>query len=375
MTDKIISLDIGSSALRAIEAEVRNNEPKITKIFSMPIPGRIVEAGKILDEKSLSDEIARLWKTAKLTAKNVILSVGGSALQMRIVNDMLWAPEKDFKNMLQYELRDRTPLDVDDYYFDSHTLAEYRNPEDLMIYKRIFLTAADKDYVDTLVRILEGNKLKVVAIDAVPLALIRAHHIAYDYKPNTTVASIDIGAESFTIAFHKNHQPLHQHIDVGSGGNAVTERIARELKITAGEAELLKTTSGYKLAEVEHLTTVVQLPGGHVRTARVKDFTKEQLKEVETIVAEEVTKLITHLNDILDDFFATGNETSIEQFVLSGGGIMLHNFIPRVASELKKPLIAKPFGDESNRKVSDDIFNNQHKFMITLGALVSRDEY
>jgi type IV pilus assembly protein PilM len=375
MVDKIVSLDIGSSSLRAIEAEVRNGEPKITKIFSMPIPGQIVESGRVLDEKSLTEEIGRLWKSAKLSAKKVIVSVGGSSLQMRVVNNMPWSPEKDFKNMLPYTLRDKIPLEIEDYYFDSHTLSEARNPEDLLIYKRILLTAASKAYVDSVINALEKNKLKVMAIDAIPVDLIRAHHIAYDYKPNTVIASMDIGAETFTIQIHKNHQPIHQHIANSLGGNRVTERIAKELKITNPEAELLKVTSGYPIEKVEHLTTSVPMPNGLVRTAKVKDFTDFQKSAVQQIIAEEVSLLIAHINEILDDFFATSSETTLHEIVLSGGGIMLNGFVPRIAAEFMTPKIAKPFGEGENKKVSKEVIENQHQFMVVLGALVSRNEY
>lgn len=375
MAEKIVSLDIGSANLRAIEAEVKNNEPKIVKIFSMPLPPKIVDAGKVIDEKGLTEEIGKLWKAAKFKARKVLVSVGGSSLQMRTVPNMPWAPEKDFKIMLPFALRDRIPLEVDEYYFDSHTLSEQRNPEDLLIYKKILVTASDKEFVDTIARVLEANKLQMLALDALPLTLIRAHHLAYDYRPNTIIASMDIGAEDFTIILHKNHQPIHQHIATALGGGRVTERIAKELKITTPEAELIKTTSGYPLEDVKELTAIVPMPNGMVKTVKVKDFTKEQQDITKRIIAEEVSILISHINEILDDFFANSQETTLHEIVLSGGGIMLNGFAPRVAGEFMTPKIAKPFGDEASRKVSEEIFNNQHQFMVVLGTLVSRNEY
>ena len=375
MAEKIVSLDIGSSNLRAIEAEVRNNEPKIIKIFSTPLPPQIVDGGKIIDEKGLTEEIGKLWKAAKFKANKVIVSVGGSSLQLRIVPNMPWSPEKDFKQMLPFTLRDRIPLEVEEYYFDSHTLSEQRSPEDLLVYKKILLTASNKTFVDALARVLEANKLSMLALDALPLTLIRAHHLAYDYRPNTVVASMDVGAETFTIILHKNHQPIHQHIATGLGGGRATERIAKELKITTPEAELLKTTSGYPLEEVKDLTAIVPMPNGMVRTIKVKDFTQEQQEVAKRIIAEEVSILISHINEILDDFFANSNETTLHEVVLSGGGIMLNGFIPRLAAEFMPPKVAKPFGDEASRKVAQEIFDNQHQFMVVLGTLVSRNEY
>lgn len=375
MAEKIVSLDIGSSTLRAIEAEVKNKEPKITKIFSMSIPGQIVDSGRIIDEKGLTEEIAKLWKIGKLSAKKVIISAGGASLQMRVLNNMVWAPAPDFKNMLPFTIRDLVPFEVEDYFYDSHTLIEQRNADDLLIYKKILLTAVTKNFVNSAVNALEANKLKVIAIDALPLTLIRAHHLSYDYKPNTVVASMDIGAETFTIMIHKNHQPIHQHIAAGLGGNRVTERIAKELRLTTPEAELLKTTMGYPAEEVEGLTATVPLPNGMVRTVKVKDFTPAQVEQATNIITDEVALLLAHVNEILDDFFANSPETTLHEIVLSGGGVMLNSFIPRLSGEFLPPKIAKPFGDEAGKKITKEIFDNQHQFMVALGALVSRNEY
>jgi type IV pilus assembly protein PilM len=371
----VVSLDIGSTAIRGIEAEIRNGEPKITNIYSIPIQSQIVDAGRIVDEEGLKKGIERLWKNAKFKSRDVILAIGGFNLQMRIVDKMPWSPEEEFKVMLQYNLRDKVPLDVDDYYFDSHTLREYRSPEDLMVYKKILVSAAEREYVNKIVEIMDSLKLRIIAIDSTPLSLIRAHHLTYDYSPNTVIGLFDIGAEIFTIEIHKNHQPLYQHIGVGLGGNRTTEKIAKELKITTPEAELLKITNGLSEEEISELSIAVPLPNGMVRTVKVSDFNPYQIQLVNQIIAEEVSVIIAHINEILDDFFATSTETMLNGIIMSGGGIMLNGLLPRLASEIIKPTVAKPFGDNAAKKGNSEIMDNQHQFMIPLGALVSRGGY
>jgi len=379
MSNKVVALDLGSTNLRALEAEVKNNQPRVTKVYSMSIPSGILEAGEIKDEDEFSNLIAELWKKAGLKAKNVIVAANGSPLQLRIINRIRSGQtDEDLRNIIPYVIRDYVPFDTDDYYFDFHTLSEKRDPDDLMLYKRIMLSGISKDYVDSLMSVLDKNKLRLSAIDASPLALIRAHHIAYDdYKPGSVVASIDVGAETFTIAFHKNHQPVHNHISMTMGGNRISERIARELRITFAEAELLKVTSGLPDDEVRNLSVTVILPNGSTRISALKDFSPEQKELIADIISEEITNMIEHINDILDDFFANTNETTVNEMVFSGGGVMLNNFIKRAAAEFRIAMrLAKIKSFEaSKKKLGADIVKTQHQFMTILGVMVSRNGY
>lgn len=379
MATKVIALDLGSSNIRAVEAEVRNNQPRITKVFSMSIPSGVMEAGEVKDEGELSHIISELIKKGGFKAKRAIISANGSPLQLRTINRIrAGQTDEDLRNIIPYVIRDYVPFDTDDYHYDFHTLSERRDPDDLLIYKRILLTAISKDYIDSIVSVLSKNKIRLYAVDAAPLALIRAHHIAYDdYKPGTVIASIDIGAETFTIAFHKNHQPVHNHISMTMGGNRITDRIAKELRITFPEAELLKVTSGLPYDEVRNLSTTVILPNGSTRISALKDFSPEVKEKVADIIAEESTNMIGHINDILDDFFANTNETTVNEMVFSGGGVMLNNFIKRAAAEFRIPMkLAKLKSfEESRKKLGPEIVKNQHQFMTILGVMVSRHEY
>ena len=377
MAKKIVAVDVGSSHLRAMEAEVKNNQPKIVKVFSMTIPTGVIVGGEIADEEEFSQQISKLWKSAGFKTKEVIITVGGEPLQLRKINRIrAGQTDEDLRNTIPFMIRDYVPFDSDDYYYDFHTLAEKRDPDDLMIYKRIFLSAISKEFTDALVRVLTKNKLQLKALEASPFSLIRAHHLSYsDYKAGNVIASIDIGSEIFSISFHKNHQPVHFHNSVGLGGNKITERISRELKITFPEAEMLKTTVGLPDDEIRNLSVTVALPNGATRIATMKDFNAEQREQVVDIISEEISDIIAHINDILDDFFSNTSESTLNEMVFSGGGTMLNTFLKRAAAEFRIPIkLAKPFGD-GNKKLTAEIVKSQHQFMTLLGAMVSRNEY
>lgn len=377
MAKKLVALDIGSSHLRALEAEVRNNQPKIVKVFSMSIPNGVVVGGQIRDEEEFSQQIAKLWKSAGFKTRRVVVAINGEPLQLRKINRIrAGQTDEDLRKTIPYMIRDYVPFDSEDYYYDFHTLSEKRDPDDLMIYKRIFLSAVSKEFTDALVRVFNKNKLQMAALEASPFALIRAHHIVYpDYKSGSVVASIDIGSEVFSISFHKNHQPVHFHVSRGLGGNKITDRISRELKITFPEAEMLKTTFGLPDDEVRNLSTTVMLSNGSTRVSSMKDFTPEQKNQVADIIAEEISDMIQHINDILDDFFSNTNESTLNEMVFSGGGSVVNSFLKRAAAEFRIPIkLAKPFG-EGNKKLTSDIIKSQHQFMTLLGAMVSRNEY
>ena len=377
MAKKVVAVDVGSSHLRAMEAEIKNNQPKIVKVFSMVIPEGVIVGGEIRDEEEFSQQISKLWKRARFKSKDVVITVGGSPLQLRKINRIrAGQTDADLRNTIPFMIRDYVPFEAEDYYYDFHTLAEKRDPDDLMIYKRIFLSAISKEFTDALVRVLTKNKLQLKALEASPFSLIRAHHISYsEYNPGNVIASIDIGAEVFTISFHKNHQPVHFHNSVGLGGNKITGRISRELKITFPEAEMLKTTVGLPDDEIRNLSVTVSLPNGATRISTMKDFSIEQREHVADIIAEEISEMIAHINDILDDFFSNTSESTLNGMVFSGGGATVHSFLKRAAAEFRIPIkLAKPFGD-GNKKLTKEIVKSQHQFMTLLGAMVSRNEY
>lgn len=370
MTEKIVALDVGSTCLRGIEATIKRGIPQITHISEVPLDYRIVQAGEIVAPDSLPIAISRLWKEGKFDVKNVLSLAYGNSIINRVVDNLPWAQKEDFKKMLPYVLRDRLPFEIEDYYLDEHTLQEYYKSNNPDRFKTVLVTVVNKQYVDLLIGALEANNLHPKGIDALPLSLIRAHAASEPYDEDSVVASIELGATVTTIVLHQNHQPIYLHTAPGVGGARITERLARDLKITTPEAEFLKISLSKAEEDREEKSTLVSKPGGTIDKITFKSFSEDQVNQALSIVSQEVSNLIGHINDILEDYY-TDPDLRVAEIILSGGGAKLETFASRLSSETSISVrLAAPFGQTKPKKMAKEVFDNQHKFAAAFGLLL-----
>jgi cell division ATPase FtsA len=386
MVSTIVALDLGTTHIRGIEADIKNGHPpKIKKIYSLPIESEIISSGEIVNEEGLTRAIKKLWDQAKFKSKYVVAMAGGDAVDTRIQNDVPWSPPEDFKRLLPHYLKDTILLDVDeDYYFDAHTLHEYfKLPEEndtfamndatAVRYKTIMVAAVKQRFSDTLVRSIESAGLRPYALDILPMALIRATANSRDIPENASVVSIEIGGDLITIVIHKNLQPIYLDSAPLLGGLRVTSEIAQALGVTLQEAELLKTSFSLAPEQRADLKTTIYGEDGSTNVISYRNFSAIQKEQAAAVVAREVSNLVTHIGDIIEDAFSSTNDAPF-RVILSGGGAGLHTLLSRVQSELGIPtVIIQPF-ENYDGKIEPEILANQHIYASVFGLLVGQNE-
>jgi cell division ATPase FtsA len=386
MVSTIVALDLGTTHIRGVEADIKNGHPpKIKKIYSLPIESEIISSGEITNEEGLTKAIKKLWDEAKFKSKYVVAMAGGEAVDTRIQNDVPWSPPEDFKRLLPHYLKDTILLDVDEeYYFDAHTLHEYyKLPESNdsftlddakpVRYKTIMVAAVKQRFSDSLVRAVEAAGLRPYALDILPMALIRSTANSKDIPENASVVSIEIGGDLITIVIHKNLQPIYLDSAPLLGGLRVTSEIAQTLGITLQEAELLKTSFSLNPEQRNELKTVVFGDDGSTTTISYRNFTGTQKEQAAAVVAREVSNLVTHIGDIIEDAFSSTQDAPF-RIILSGGGAGLHTLLNRVQSELGIPtVILQPFENYDGR-IEPEILANQHIYASVFGLLVGQNE-
>ena len=377
MVNTIVALDLGSTHVRGIEAQIKNGSfPKIVKIHSMPLESQLVESGLIQGEEALQNVLKKFWAEAKFSTKNVVAMATGNAYDNRVVPDIPWSPAADFKKLLPHYLKERLPFDVEDYYFDAHTLNEYykEDPLDSQLYKLILVAGVHRNFTDSLLKVIEGAGLRPVSIDILPLALIRSYSLLSEAPVNSTIVSVELGGDITTIVMHKNAQPVYINTASPLGGERITAEIAQELHLTIPEANILKEGLSASPEEQSKLVANTIYEDGSTRQTFFSKFPEEQKQAALTIVSREVTHIITHIGDILEDALQSRVETPYE-IVLSGGGAGLYSLLPRIQSELGiNTRVAQPFGDEASSKIDPQVFVNQHTYASVFGLLVGQDE-
>lgn len=377
MVNTIVALDLGTTHLRGIEAQVKKGSlPKIIKIHSIPLESQIIVSGLIENEDSLKLAIKKLWTEAKFKSKIVVGMATGDAYDNRVLKDIPWSPPEDFKRLLTYYLRDRLPFDTEDYYFDAHTLEEYYKEDlnDQQRYKTILVAGVNRKFSDTFIKILEESGLRPLGIDIMPLALIRSYYATNEAPLNSTIVSIELGGDITTIVIHKNSQPIYINTASPLGGLRITEAISKELHMTLPEAEMIKRAFAMSPEEQRETFATTFFEDGSTRQTLFSSIPEDTKNEAFTIIAREVSNIVGHISDILEDAFSNRNESPFE-IALSGGGAELNSLLPRIQSELGIPTrILAPFGDEESKKIDPSIFIHQNNYVSIFGLLVGQED-
>lgn len=377
MVNTIVALDLGTTHIRGIEAQIKNGSlPKILRIHSMPLEAQIVESGLIENPEALTAAVKKFWAEAKFSSKNVVAMATGNAYDNRVVPDIPWSPPEDFKKLLPHYLKERLPFDVEDYYFDAHTLNEYykNDPNDNQLYKLILVAGVHRKFTDLLISVLEGAGLRPAGIDIMPLSLIRSYSLLSEAPVNSTIVSVELGGDITTIVMHKNNQPVYINTASPLGGGRITAELAQELRLTMAEADILKVGLSLPAEQQAELVATNFYEDGTTKQTAFTSFTEDQKNQALGIISREVSHIIAHIGDILEDAFASRVETPFE-IVLSGGGAGLYSLLPRVQSELGIPVrVAQPFGDEASNKIDPQVFINQHTYASVFGLLVGQNE-
>lgn len=376
MSDTIVALDLGTTHVRAIEARIQKGKlPVILKTHSINIDTPFMESGLITNPEILVDLLVRLWKEGKFASKKVYSMGTGESYDTQVVDNLPWSPDEDFKRMLPYHIRDSFSFEIEDYYFDAYTLNEYYKLDspDPQRYKKVLAVGVTKNYANTLIECLEKAKLIPIGIDIMPFTLIRAYYAAprEDEIPNNAIiVNVDLGGDVTTIVIHQNAQPIYINMATPMGGRHITESIAKETQMMTQEAEMIKRS--FAMSEEDRLEAETQIvfDDGSTRRTRLADLPDVTLELAQNVIAKQVSNLITHIHEILEDAFSTHPGKPFE-IVFSGGGAELVTLKERAQSELQIPVsLLQPFSDKNSKKLKSDIINHQNKYIAIYGLLV-----
>ncbi len=244
---RTVGVDIGSSAVRAVEVQ-GGRSPRVLKSGRIPLPPGAVEGGQVRDAAAVTKALRRLWHEHKFSSKNVRLGVGSGSVLVRPV-ELDWMPAQDLRKAMRYLVADLLPVPVEEANIDHVVLEDVERPDPdsttggtkRMV--RVLLVATARDGVDDLVRSVRSAGLRPTTADLAPLALVRAAARTQKSTDAPTEAVVDVGADKVSIAVHTRGRPRFVRVIPGVGGNALTRALSDKLGTEYPESETLKRTT------------------------------------------------------------------------------------------------------------------------------------
>lgn len=235
---KVVGLDIGTSAVRAVEIERSGlRDGTVTKVAEVPLPAGVVRDAEVIEKGAVSAAIKRLWSSEGISGQDVIIGVGNQRVVVRNMS-MPRMPREQLRQAAVYQAQETLPMSVDEALVDFLPTAEFDKNGEATVGGLFVAAAKDTVSLNVLAAEAAGVSPRVVDLNALAIARVAlAEHGAM------TVACVDVGARVTNVVIVSNGQPQLIRV-IAAGGQDATDGIARVLKVTDQEAEGIKRQFG-----------------------------------------------------------------------------------------------------------------------------------
>ncbi len=198
-----IGLDIGATAVRAVELSMRSSPPSVVRVAEAPLPPGAVSNGEVREPHAVTDALRELWQRGRFRSREVMLGVANQRVVVREVS-LPWLADDELRQSLSFQVQEFVPIPIDEAVLDYHVLEEFENDGGRM--QRLLLVAAHKSMVAQFVQAAEGARLSPVGVDLIPFAIVRSvgtiDGSGLDEEDFGDEALVEIGADVTSICVH-----------------------------------------------------------------------------------------------------------------------------------------------------------------------------
>lgn len=289
MARRVIGLDIGTTAVRAVEVSAGRRRPSVRRLGQAVLPAGAVVAGEIVDVDAVAGALNRLWRASRFSTRDVVVGVANARVVARTL-DLPPLEDDELRASLDFHVADQIPMRIEDAQLDLVVLD--RSVERV----RAIVIAAHRDVLDNVLSAVAGAKLRAARIDFVPLALPRGLADVEGWPDGSNEVLVGAGAGVTNVVVHRAGVP-HFVRTLPSGGATVTDALAFELGVAHDDAEAIKRG----------------LAGDAVPASI--DIDGIARGALQTLVSEIATSVEYHVNQLPD--------AEVHRLVLTGGGSRL----------------------------------------------------
>ena len=233
----LVGLDIGSSAVKAVELKPAGKGYKVTAFGSEPIPPDSIVDGAIIDGGAVADSIRRLFDSRHIKTREVAASLSGNAVIVKKISlPVMTAAE--LSESIYWEAEQYIPFDIQDVNLDYQILDPGTGPGGKGTMD-VLLVAAKKEKIADYTGVIAQAGRTAVVVDVDAFALQNAYEVNYGITPGQLVVLLNAGASATNINIIQGDQSVFTR-DVSIGGNAYTEALQKELSLPFEQADQLK---------------------------------------------------------------------------------------------------------------------------------------
>jgi type IV pilus assembly protein PilM len=308
-TKAIVGLDIGSSAVKAVELKPSGKTYRVAAFGAEPLPPDSIVDGAIIDSTAVADAIRRLFDANKsFKSKDVCASLSGNAVIVKKITLPVMT-ESELGESIYWEAEQYIPFDIQDVNLDYQILDPGTGP-DSRGSMDVLLVAAKKEKIGDYTSVIAQAGRTPLIVDVDAFALQNAYEVNYGLEPGKVVVLLNAGASAININILQGDQSVFTR-DISMGGNAYTEAVQKELDLPFESAEQLK------------------------KGIPVDGATFEEAQPVLRAITENV---LLEVQKTFDFFKATASSDQIDRIMLSGGASRVDGFREMLRERFSAPV-------------------------------------
>jgi len=292
----VVGLDIGSSAVKAVELKASGKTFKVVAFAMEPVPPDSIVDGAIIDGAAVAEAIRRVFENKAFKTKEVAASLSGNAVIVKKISLPVMT-EAELAESIYWEAEQYIPFDIQDVNLD-YQILDAGTGENSKGTMEVLLVAAKKEKIGDYTSVITQAGRQPVVMDVDAFALQNAYEVNYGLEPDVVVVLLNAGASAININILTGDQSTFTR-DISIGGNSYTEAVQKELNLPFDSAEQLKRGLPVDGVSLDDVTPVL-----HAMTENV----------------------LLEIQKTFDFFKATASSDRIDRIVLSGGASRVNGF-------------------------------------------------
>src|SRR6188508_404081 len=174
----VVGLDIGSSAVKAVELKQAGKSGfKVVAFASEPVPPDTIVDGAIVDGVAVADAIRRIFDTKRFKAKDVVASLSGNAVIVKKIALPVMT-EAELDESIHWEAEQYIPFDIQDVNLD-YQILDPGTMADAKGTMEVLLVAAKKEKIADYTGVISQAGRTAVVVDVDAFALQNAYEVNY----------------------------------------------------------------------------------------------------------------------------------------------------------------------------------------------------
>jgi type IV pilus assembly protein PilM len=305
----VVGLDIGSSAVKAVELKAAGKGFRVAAYGAEPVPADAIVDGAIIDAGAVAEAIRSVFEhNNAFKAKDVCASLSGNAVIVKKITLPVMT-ETELDESIYWEAEQYIPFDIQDVNLD-YQILDPGTGADSRGSMEVLLVAAKKEKIGDYTGVIAQAGRTPVIVDVDAFALQNAYDLNYGLDPAQVVVLLNAGASAININILQGEQSMFTR-DISIGGNAYTEAVQKELDLPHESAEQLK------------------------KGIPVDGASFEEAQPVLRAVSENV---LLEVQKTFDFFKATASSDRIDRIMLSGGASRVDGFRDMLQERFSAPV-------------------------------------